>query len=153
LTLAQKTALIVALFAMANVAIAYSIHRNVVAPEFAELEQREVEKNMKRALDAIEREASFLDVLAHDTASWDATYEFAESRSEDFYQMNLSPGALKTTVLNWVVVVHSSELCSRVRFAICNPENCWRSQNSLSKNGANLIRYFAVTRESIRSLA
>jgi len=69
LTLAQKTALIVALFAMANVGIAYSIHRNVVAPEFAVLEQQEVEKNMKRALLAIQREAFVLDVLAQDTAS------------------------------------------------------------------------------------
>ena len=108
LTLSQKTALIVALFAMANVAIAYSIHRNVVAPEFADLEQREVEKNMTRALEAIQREALFLDVLAHDTASWDATYEFTKSRSADFYDSNLSPGALKTTVLNWLIVVDAS---------------------------------------------
>jgi diguanylate cyclase (GGDEF)-like protein/PAS domain S-box-containing protein len=105
LTLAQKTALIVALFAMANVGIAYSIHRNVVAPEFAALEQEEVEKNMKRALVAIQREAFVLDVLAQDTASWDATYDFVESRDPYFYEMNLSPGALKTTVIDWAVVV------------------------------------------------
>jgi diguanylate cyclase (GGDEF)-like protein/PAS domain S-box-containing protein len=106
LTLAQKTALIVALFAMANVAIGYSIHRNVVAPEFADLEWREAEKNMDRALDAIERESLFLDVLAQDTASWDATYDFVASGSPDFFELNLSPGALKTTVLNWVIVVN-----------------------------------------------
>ena len=51
MTLSQKTALIVALFATANVAIGYSIHRSVVAPEFSDLEQREVEKNVKRAFD------------------------------------------------------------------------------------------------------
>jgi diguanylate cyclase (GGDEF)-like protein/PAS domain S-box-containing protein len=108
LTLAQKTALIVSLFAIANVGIAYSIHRNVVAPEFADLEQREVEKDMTRALEAIRREAVFLDVLAHDTASWDATYDFTKSGDPDFYELNLSPGALKTTGLNWVVVVDST---------------------------------------------
>jgi len=111
LTLAQKTALIVALFAMANVGIAYSIHRNVVAPEFAVLEQQEVEKNMKRALLAIQREAFVLDVLAQDTASWDAAYDFVESRDPYFYEMNLSPGALKTTVIDWAVVV---DLAGRV---------------------------------------
>jgi diguanylate cyclase (GGDEF)-like protein/PAS domain S-box-containing protein len=105
LTLAQKTALIVALFAMANVGIAYSIHRNVVAPEFADLELQEVEKNMKRALLALRREAFVLDVLAQDTASWDATYDFVESRDPHFYEMNLSPGALKTTVIDWAVAV------------------------------------------------
>ena len=111
MTLAQKTALIVALFAMANVGIAYSIHRNVVAPEFADLEQQEVEKNMKRALVAIQREAFVLDVLAQDTASWDATYDFVESRDPYFYEMNLSPGALKTTVIDWAVAV---DLAGRV---------------------------------------
>ncbi len=105
MTLSQKTALIVALFATANVAIGYSIHRSVVAPEFADLEQREVEKNVTRAFEAIQREAKFIDVLAHDTASWDATYNFVESRDIEFYDSNLSPGALKTTVLDLVIVV------------------------------------------------
>ncbi len=108
MTLAQKTALIVVLFAMANVAIGYSIHRNVVAPEFSDLEQREVEKNMTRALEAIQREASFLDVLAHDTASWDATYEFAISRDMKFYEQNLSAGALQMTVLDWAAIIDVS---------------------------------------------
>jgi diguanylate cyclase (GGDEF)-like protein/PAS domain S-box-containing protein len=111
LTLAQKTALIVSLFAIANVGIAYSIHHNVVAPEFADLELQEVEKNMKRALLAIQREAFVLDVLAQDTASWDAAYDFVESRDPYFYEMNLSPGALKTTVIDWVVVI---DLAGRV---------------------------------------
>ena len=70
MTLSQKAALIVALFATANVAIGYSIHRSVVAPEFSDLEQREVEKNVKRASEAIQREAFLLDALAEDTASW-----------------------------------------------------------------------------------
>ncbi|MCH7644800.1 MAG: EAL domain-containing protein [Myxococcales bacterium] len=108
MTLSQKTALIVALFATANVAIGYSIHRSVVAPEFFDLEQREVEKNVKRALEAIQREAFLLGVLAHDTASWDAGYEFAKSRNPDFYKSNLSPASFKTTVLNLVIVVGSS---------------------------------------------
>jgi diguanylate cyclase (GGDEF)-like protein/PAS domain S-box-containing protein len=107
-TLSQKAALIVALFATANVAIGYSIHRSVVAPEFSGLEQREVEKNVKRASEAIQREAFLLDALAEDTASWDATYEFAESRDPDFYALNLSPGALGTTVIDWVAVVDVS---------------------------------------------
>ena len=105
MTLSQKTALIVALFATTNVAIGYSIHRSVVAPEFAGLEQREVEKNVQRAFEAIQREVLFLDVLAHDTASWDATYAFVESRDPDFYRLNLSPGALTATVLNFLIVV------------------------------------------------
>jgi diguanylate cyclase (GGDEF)-like protein/PAS domain S-box-containing protein len=107
-TLAQKTALIVALFAIANVSIAYSIHRNVVAPKFFALEQREVQKNLNRALDAIQREAFVLDVLALDLASWDATYEYAKSRDPAFYEVNLSPDAMKTTVVNWLVVVDSN---------------------------------------------
>ena len=108
MTLSQKTVLIVALFAVANVAIGYSIHRSVVAPEFSDIEQREAEKNVNRALDAIEREAMFLDSIVNDSASWDATYDFVESRDLEFFQMNLSPSALKTAVLDWVVIVGSN---------------------------------------------
>jgi diguanylate cyclase (GGDEF)-like protein/PAS domain S-box-containing protein len=104
-TLSQKTALIVVLFATANVAIGYSIHRSVVAPEFSDLEQREVEKNVKRAFEAIQREAYLLDVLAHDIGSWDDTYEFAKSRSPAFFESNLSAESLKTTVLDWLIAV------------------------------------------------
>ncbi|HXV37779.1 MAG TPA: CHASE4 domain-containing protein, partial [Myxococcota bacterium] len=108
MSLAQKTALIVVLYAIANVAIGYSIHRNVVAPEFADLEQREVAKNMQRAFEAIQREAAFLDVLAHDVASWDATYEFAETHDREFYALNLSPAALKTSALDWAIAVDAA---------------------------------------------
>jgi diguanylate cyclase (GGDEF)-like protein/PAS domain S-box-containing protein len=107
-TLSQKTALIVALFVTANIAIGYSIHRSVVAPEFSDLEQGEVEKNLKRASEAIQREAFVLDVLAHDLASWDDIYEFTKSRDPDFAESNFSPSALKTTVLDWVVIVDTS---------------------------------------------
>ena len=108
MTLSQKTALIVALFATANIAIGYSIHRSVVAPEFFELEQREVEKNLKRASEAIQREAHTLDILAAEIASWDEAYEFMESRDAAFFQMNLSPAARKTTVVDWIIVVSSN---------------------------------------------
>ena len=108
MTLSQKTALIVALFVTANVAIGYSIHRSVVAPEFSRLEQREVEKNVMRAFDAIQRETFLLDAFAHDTASWDKTYEYAKSHSSDYYEENLSPSVLKASLLAWVIVVDSS---------------------------------------------
>ena len=107
MTLSQKTVLIVALFATANVAIGYSIHRSVVAPEFAELEQREIEKNVNRAREAIQREAHFLDVIAFDFGSWDATYDFMESRAPEYFAKNFGPGVLEGFVADWVVLVRS----------------------------------------------
>jgi len=106
-TLSQKTVLIVALFATANVVTGYSIHRSVVAPEFAELEQREVEKNVNRVREAIQREAQFLDVIAFDSGSWDSTYDFMESRDPEYFVKNFGPGVLEATVADWVVVVRS----------------------------------------------
>ena len=108
MTLSQKTALIVALFATTTVAIVYFIHHNLVTPEFTALEQRAAEKNLERAFDAIQREAFLLDVLAHDYASWDATYAFVKSRDRAFYESNLSPSALGEAVLDWAIVVDSS---------------------------------------------
>jgi len=107
-TLSQKTALIVALFVTANIAIGYSIHRSVVAPEFSDLEQREVEKNVKRAAEAIQREAFVVDSLALDYGSWDDTYEFTESRNSDYLMSNFNPSVLNATVLDLVIVLDSS---------------------------------------------
>ena len=156
MTLSQKTALIVALFATANVAIGYSIHRSVVAPEFSDLEQREVEKNVKRASEAIQREAFLLDALAHeDTASWDATYEFAKSRRPRLFESNLSPALLRDNR------DRLGGRRGRVRRGDLGPDSrhpirrsCWKSQNFLrDRNGTNRIRSFAAIRESIRSTA
>jgi diguanylate cyclase (GGDEF)-like protein/PAS domain S-box-containing protein len=107
-TLSQKTVLIVAIFATANVAIGYSIHRSVVAPEFSALEEREVEKNVKRAAEAIQREAFVLDTLAHDIASWDDSYEFAKTRDPAFIEPNIGHATLEATILDWVTVVDTS---------------------------------------------
>jgi len=107
-TLSQKVALIVALFATANVAIGYSIHSKVVAPAFFDLEQREVQKNLRRAAEAIQREAFLLDVLTQDLASWDSCYDFVETRNPVFYESNIDPAALRTTVIDWVVVLNTS---------------------------------------------
>jgi len=107
-TLSQKTALIVALFVMANVAIGYSIHRSVVAPEFSDLEQREVEKNVKRALEAIQREAFLVDAHALEYASWDETYESVNSRDSNHFESNFDPVVLKASVLDWAFAVDLS---------------------------------------------
>jgi diguanylate cyclase (GGDEF)-like protein/PAS domain S-box-containing protein len=107
-TLSQKTVLIVALFVTANVAIGYSIHRSVVAPVFFDLEQREVEKNVKRASEAIQREAFLVDAHALEYASWDETYKFANSRSSEHFESNFNPNVLKATVLDWAIAVDLS---------------------------------------------
>jgi sensor domain CHASE-containing protein len=140
-TLSQKTVLIVAVFATANVAIGYSIHRSVVAPEFAELEQREVEKNVNRAREAIRREAQFLDVIAFDSGSWDATYDFMESRDPEYFATNFGPGVLEATVADWVVLVRSDGevISDPIRDAITGspieipelPQDQWSPTNPL----------------------
>jgi sensor domain CHASE-containing protein len=70
-------------------AVDYAAQRFVIFPGFLDLEREEVQKDLKRCVQAIKREIHHLDSFCHDWSAWDDTYEFAVSRSEDYIKSNL----------------------------------------------------------------
>lgn len=79
MSLKHKTALMVLIFTVANVAIGFGIHQALVAPEFAALERSEAAKDMARVERAFQREIAHLEDLVRDWSYWDDSYEFVES--------------------------------------------------------------------------
>ena len=67
----------------------YQIQKRIIFPNFAELERIEAEKDIKRCVEAMQREIYHLDSLGHDWAAWDDTYEFIEDGNEDYVEENL----------------------------------------------------------------
>jgi len=105
LSLRHKTALLVLIFTIANVSVGFGIHRALVAPEFAALEQSEAAKNMARVEQAIQREISHLEEFAEDWASWDETYAFVASGDPGYVKRNLGLDTLASIGIDGVLVL------------------------------------------------
>jgi sensor domain CHASE-containing protein/nitrogen-specific signal transduction histidine kinase len=82
--------------------IDYAAQRFVIFPGFLDLECEEAQKDLKRCMQAIKREIHHLDSFCHDWSAWDDTYEFAESRSENFIKSNLQLGTFTDNELNLI---------------------------------------------------
>jgi diguanylate cyclase (GGDEF)-like protein/PAS domain S-box-containing protein len=107
-TLVQKAALTVVLFTVANIGFGLSVKHYLIDSTFEGFEQRSAEKLMLQVAEAIERESIYLDTLAYDTASWDATYDYVVSGNPEYYEENLSLDALDGSNINWHIVVNTS---------------------------------------------
>lgn len=67
----------------------FIIQRLIIFPAFLELEKNEAQNNMNRVTEALENEISHLDTLCNDWATWDDTYDFIDTLSEDYIHSNL----------------------------------------------------------------
>ncbi len=67
----------------------FGIHQFIIYPSFLAIEQEGAVKDAKRVEGAIAREILYLDSLVHDWAAWDDTYDFVDSRSEEYIKANL----------------------------------------------------------------
>lgn len=69
----RVASILLAVFALFG-ALDYGVQRLVLAPSFLALEREEVQKNVDRAVQAVQREAQLLAPSATDWAVWDDTY-------------------------------------------------------------------------------
>ena len=83
------------------------ILRFAIYPKFADIERREALAGTTRTFRALEREIEHLDMLCHDWASWDDTYDFVQTRSPQYICANLSKSAFADNQLHLVVIVNT----------------------------------------------
>lgn len=86
----------------------YGVQRLFVLPSFQALEREEAQRNMDRAVQAIQREAQHLAVSATDWATWDDTYQFVQDRNEAYREANLNLEALKSLKINVLNIVDTA---------------------------------------------
>lgn len=108
MTLVNKTALMVAVFTIANIGFGYAIKHNWIEPAFEGFELKSAERSLTQITQALEREINHLDSLLYEYSSWDATGDFVESRSKEYYEDNLAVDVLLTTDINWLIIVDNS---------------------------------------------
>jgi PAS domain S-box-containing protein len=82
------------------------IRFNLILPGFADLEQREVAKNLVRIRSAIERENLHVQTLATDWAQWDDLYQYVSDRNQEFADSNFEWETLAKTGIHLIYVVN-----------------------------------------------
>lgn len=92
-------ALLLAVFAV-YAGAGYFLQRYVVYPSFVELEQEEAQKNVQRAIQALQRELELLEPSSSDWGRWDDTYQFMDDRGEDYTKANLNALAIESLRVN-----------------------------------------------------
>jgi PAS domain S-box-containing protein len=105
MTLKSKITLILLCFFMLYGLVNFGIQRFIIFPSFLSLEREEAIKNVKRSAEAIQGEIHHLDILCHDWAAWDDTYEFIKSRSDNYFKSNLSLTSFTGSKINTIYFV------------------------------------------------
>lgn len=77
--------LLVSIYSFSN----YFIINLIVSPSHIAVERQLAEQEMERFTEALLREGEALGVLAHDWSAWDDTYEFVQSRYQEYITSNL----------------------------------------------------------------
>jgi sensor domain CHASE-containing protein len=89
MTLKSKITLILLCVFILYGVVDFGIQRFIIFPSFLALEREEAITDVKRSVEALQREIHFLDFLVWDWAAWDDTYEFIETRSDAYIKANL----------------------------------------------------------------
>lgn len=74
----------------------------VISPNFLVIEEKDAINDLYRVVYAIHNEIDYLNSLNHDWSSWDATYEFIQSRSNEYVEENLPASVFSINQLNLI---------------------------------------------------
>jgi diguanylate cyclase (GGDEF)-like protein/PAS domain S-box-containing protein len=108
MTLRSKTVILVAAALVTLLALLYISSRGVLLYSFTRLEDKGTERDLQRALNALQNRLEELDTTAYDWASWDDTYRFMADRDPEFVESNLLGDTLVALRLNALLLVNPS---------------------------------------------
>lgn len=97
-------AALLGLYGVAN----YAVQRTIIYPSFVELERENAETDLRRCLQAIDREIEQLTASATDYGSWDDTAQFIADGNQQYAETNLTTSCLRGLGVNLL--------------AFCNPQ-------------------------------
>lgn len=84
----------------------FAIQRFIIFPSFLELEDHEVEENIRRIFFAIDREIVHLDRICRDWANWDDSYNFLRKPAKTFIASNLGDETMQSDHLSLLAYVN-----------------------------------------------
>src|SRR3990170_8743928 len=80
----------------------------ILLDSFVGIENRDMEKNMERAMNALQGELTHLSSITGDYAGWDDSYQFIQDGNKDFVNANTPDTIFPTLRINMLIFVKNS---------------------------------------------
>lgn len=106
MTLRTKTLLIITATLVGLIALLYASSKHILMGSFADLERESVQRNVRRASQALTNEIAILTSTAIDWAYWDDTYQFVEDADPAYVRSNVTASTFITGRLNALVLIN-----------------------------------------------
>ncbi len=106
--LRKKTLLGVGATLIILILVLYVVTRQIILREFTDLEQQLIARNLNRVTSILADDKSSLQATITDWSEWDDTYDYMESRSQDYLTNNISNDLYKTYRINLILYVDMS---------------------------------------------
>jgi len=103
-----KTLIIIFLIIVISFSVVFSISQVIILDSFIKLDEQNIEHNVEQVFNTLSGVLSQLETIACDWSSWDDTYDFIESRDEEYIESNLIDGTFITLDLNIMLYINSS---------------------------------------------
>ncbi len=103
--LRNKTLLIVCLTLAGLIVVLYGLSRTVLLRNFASLESAGTQRNVERAVSALENDLDSLDETVSDYSAWDASRRFVEGRYPAYPDAEYPPTTFERARLGFLVVM------------------------------------------------
>ncbi len=107
MTLRKKTFLFIIVTFTCLIASFFFVSLAVTTEEVADIEDREISRDVERAINFIENEIHLLDDTARDFAVWDKTYAFIQSGDKNYIRDNLQDSAITKLRINYILFVNN----------------------------------------------
>jgi len=108
MNLRKKTILAIAITFFLAMAVGYGYTHTLFLKSFLNIENQEIEANVRRLHYSLDREIENLGTLTNDWAAWDDTYAFIQNPSEEYISSNLVDDTLSELGLNFILYLDNN---------------------------------------------
>ncbi|MEQ8170614.1 MAG: CHASE4 domain-containing protein [Candidatus Eremiobacterota bacterium] len=108
MNLRKKALFIIIITFIILIGILYIISRELLLRSFSDLEKEYTKKHLYRTINAIDHEASSLNILLSGWAPWDDTYNFIRNKNNTYIQRNLTADFFIMQKINIIIFTDTS---------------------------------------------
>jgi len=108
MSLRKKTLIIIAIISLLLIIILYKASEFILLKSFINLEEKDVELNVKRAMERITSEYESLDIVGCDYAPWNETCEFIVNENREYIDINFTDLTFINNKVNLIIFINPS---------------------------------------------
>ena len=102
MSLKSKVSLIMSLLFFVSGAAGVAVNRLVIMPSFLELEREQAQRNVERAVEALDRDLDVLSTNVTAWAWWDESKRYMEGQNDEFVQRELSADPVSSAEVSYM---------------------------------------------------